>query len=76
MQRTLVLKKQVQLDELDKKFAQKRQEFKIRMEALEHKRAAVEWKQQQVSQTVACVLSVFFCSAVVHSGFYHLCFRW
>ncbi|XP_031428560.1 coiled-coil domain-containing protein 42 homolog [Clupea harengus] len=47
MQRTLVLKKQVELDELDSKFAHKRQEFKVRMEALEHRRADLEQKQKQ-----------------------------
>lgn len=61
MQRTLVLKKKVELDELDNKYAHKRQEFKIRMEALEHKREDLVLKQQQVSQTVACALS---CSEV------------
>ena len=50
MQRTLVLKKQVELDELDSKFAHKRQEFKVRMEALEHRRADLEQKQKQVSK--------------------------
>ncbi|XP_041947313.1 coiled-coil domain-containing protein 42 homolog isoform X1 [Alosa sapidissima] len=53
MQRTLVLKKQVELDKLDSKFAHKRQEFQVRKEAQEHKRADLQHKQQQIKDKVA-----------------------
>ena len=48
LQRTLVLKKQAELDEVDKQLALKRQEFKRRVEALAHRRSELETKQQQV----------------------------
>ena len=48
LQRTLVLKKQAELDEVDKQLALKRQEFKRRVEALAQRRSELETKQQQV----------------------------
>lgn len=49
MQRTLVLKKQAELSEVDKLLALKRQEFKSCAEALAQKKSELEIKQQQVS---------------------------
>lgn len=49
LQRTLVLKKQVEVDEVDRQLAQKRQEFKGRMQALAQRKAELELKQQAVS---------------------------
>ncbi|XP_020355430.1 uncharacterized protein CCDC197 [Oncorhynchus kisutch] len=46
LQRTLVLKKQVEVDEVDRQLAQKRQEFKGRMQALAQRKAELELKQQ------------------------------
>lgn len=49
LQKTLVLKKQAELDKVDKQLACKRQEFKSCMEALAQRRSELELKQQQVS---------------------------
>ncbi|XP_059209248.1 coiled-coil domain-containing protein 42 like-2 [Centropristis striata] len=47
LQRTLVLKKQAELVEVDQQLALKRQEFKNRVEALARRRSELEIKQQQ-----------------------------
>ncbi|XP_028994100.1 coiled-coil domain-containing protein 42 homolog isoform X1 [Betta splendens] len=47
LQKTLVLKKQAELDEVDKQLALKRQEFKGQVEALAQKRSELELKHQQ-----------------------------
>lgn len=49
LQRTLVLKTQVQLDDINRQLNQKRLEFKDRMQALEQRRAALLKKQEEVS---------------------------
>lgn len=49
LQRTLVLKTQVQLDDVNRQLTQKRLEFKDRMHALEQRRAALQEKQEEVS---------------------------
>lgn len=49
LQRTLVLKTQVQLDDVNRQLNQKRLEFKDRMQALEQRRAALLEKQEEVS---------------------------
>ncbi|XP_035281349.1 coiled-coil domain-containing protein 42 homolog [Anguilla anguilla] len=46
LQRTLVLKKQVEVEEVDRELALKRQEIRERMQALAHRRAEFELKQQ------------------------------
>ncbi|XP_061072557.1 coiled-coil domain-containing protein 42 homolog [Conger conger] len=46
LQRTLVLKKRVQVDEADRELALKRQEIRERLLALGHRRAEFEHKQQ------------------------------
>lgn len=51
LQKTLVLKKQAELDKVNKQLAWKRQEFESCMEALAQRRSGLEIKQQQVSQT-------------------------
>lgn len=48
-QKTLVLKKQAELDEVDKQLTLKRQEFKSYVEALARRRSELEIKQQQVN---------------------------
>ncbi|GAA6213593.1 coiled-coil domain-containing protein 42A-like [Lates japonicus] len=48
LQRTLVLKKQAELSEVDKLLALKRQEFKSCTEALAQKKSELEIKQQQI----------------------------
>ncbi|KAL2095462.1 hypothetical protein ACEWY4_010181 [Coilia grayii] len=53
MQQTLLLKKQVELDELDSRFAHKQKEFKVRMEALERRRADLKRKQQWTKEKAA-----------------------
>ncbi|KAG8013390.1 Ubiquitin thioesterase OTUB2 [Nibea albiflora] len=50
MQKTLVLKKQVELDEVNKQLALKRQEFKSYVEALARRRSELETKQQQTKE--------------------------
>ncbi|KAL7873009.1 hypothetical protein AOLI_G00120800 [Acnodon oligacanthus] len=50
LQRTLVLKKQVQVDEVNRQLIQKRLEFKGRMQALEQKRAELLHKQQETKE--------------------------
>lgn len=49
LQKTLVLKKQAELDEVNAQLVRKREEFKSRMEALSQRRSELELKQQQVS---------------------------
>lgn len=49
LQKTLVLKTQVQLDDVNRQLLQKRLEFKDRMQALEQRRAALLEKQEEVS---------------------------
>lgn len=49
LQKTLVLKKQAELDEVDKQLALKQQEFKSCMEALAQRRSELEMKEQQVN---------------------------
>lgn len=49
LQKTLVLKKQAELEEVEKQLALKRQEFKSRVEALAQRRSELEAKQQQVN---------------------------
>lgn len=51
MQKTLVLKKQAALDEVDKLLALRRQEFKSQVEALAQKRSELEMKHQQVNKS-------------------------
>ncbi|XP_034530869.1 coiled-coil domain-containing protein 42 like-2 [Notolabrus celidotus] len=48
LQRTLVLKKQAELEEVDKQLIFKRQEYKSRVEALAKRRSDLEIKQQQI----------------------------
>ncbi|XP_070698969.1 uncharacterized protein CCDC197 [Pempheris klunzingeri] len=50
LQKTLVLKKQAELDEVDKQLALKRQEFKSCAEALAQRRSELEIKQQQTKE--------------------------
>ncbi|XP_071354994.1 uncharacterized protein CCDC197 [Trachinotus anak] len=50
LQRTLVLKKQAELDEVDKLLALKRQEFKSCVEALAQRKSELEIKQQQTKE--------------------------
>ncbi|KAM9465999.1 uncharacterized protein CCDC197 [Clarias gariepinus] len=50
LQRTLVLKTQVQLDDVNKQLMQKRLEFKDRMRALEQRRAALLEKQEETKE--------------------------
>ena len=50
LQKTLVLKKQAELEEVDKQLVLKRQEFKSRVEALAQRRSQLEAKQQQVDK--------------------------
>ncbi|KAF5909589.1 coiled-coil domain-containing protein 42 isoform X1, partial [Clarias magur] len=50
LQRTLVLKTQVQLDDVNKQLVQKRLEFKDRMRALEQRRAALLEKQEETKE--------------------------
>lgn len=49
LQKTLVLKKQAELEEVDKELCRKRQEFKSRMEILTQRKSQLKAKQQQVS---------------------------
>lgn len=48
LQKSLVLKKQAELDKVDKQLRLKRQEYKSRVEALAERRSELEIKQQQV----------------------------
>nr|XP_046268394.1 coiled-coil domain-containing protein 42 homolog [Scatophagus argus] len=50
LQKTLVLKKQAELDEVDKQLALKREEFKSRVQALTLRRSELEIKQQQTKE--------------------------
>lgn len=49
LQKTLVLKKQAELDEMEKRLALKRLDFKACMEALAQRRSELEIKLQEVS---------------------------
>lgn len=51
LQKTLLLKKKAELDQVDEQLTHKRDEFKSRMEDLAHKRSELKLKQQQVSWT-------------------------
>ena len=48
LQKTLVLKKQAELDVVDQQLAVKRAEFKSRVEGLAQRRSELELKLQQV----------------------------
>ncbi|XP_030645164.1 uncharacterized protein CCDC197 [Chanos chanos] len=50
LQRTLVLRKKIQVDETDRQLAQKRLEFKGRMQALEQRRAELALKQLELKE--------------------------
>ncbi|XP_051238095.1 coiled-coil domain-containing protein 42 homolog isoform X2 [Dicentrarchus labrax] len=50
LQKTLVLKKQAELDEVNKQLTLKRQEFKSCVEALAQRRSELEIKQQQTKE--------------------------
>ncbi|KAK2826078.1 hypothetical protein Q5P01_020292 [Channa striata] len=52
LQKTLVLKKQGELDEVDKQLTLKRQEFKSKIEDLAQRRSELEIKQQQTRERV------------------------
>ncbi|XP_022045054.2 coiled-coil domain-containing protein 42 like-2 [Acanthochromis polyacanthus] len=52
LQKSLVLKKQAELSEVDKRLALKRQEFKESVEALAQRRSELEEKQQQTKEKV------------------------
>ncbi|KAK9533651.1 hypothetical protein VZT92_008756 [Zoarces viviparus] len=52
LQKTLVLKKQAELDNVNQQLALKRQEFKNRVEALAQRRSELEQKQQQTKEMV------------------------
>ncbi|XP_008282389.1 uncharacterized protein CCDC197 [Stegastes partitus] len=52
LQKSLVLKKQAELDEVDKRLALRRQEFEENVEALAHRRSELEEKQQQTKEKV------------------------
>lgn len=49
LQKTLLLKKKAELDQVDEQLTRKRDGFKSRMEDLAHKRSELKLKQQQVS---------------------------
>lgn len=49
LQKTLILKKQAELEEVDKELCRQRQEFKSRMEILTRRKAELKAEQQQVS---------------------------
>lgn len=49
LQKTLLLKKKAELDQVDEQLKCKRDEFKSRMEDLAHRRSELQLKQQQVS---------------------------
>lgn len=49
LQKTLLLKKKAELEQVDEQLRRKRDEFKSRMEDLAHKRSELKLKQQQVS---------------------------
>lgn len=50
LQKTLVLKKQAELEEVDKQLTLKRQEFKSCVQALTQRRSELEMKQQQTKE--------------------------
>lgn len=49
LQKTLILKKQAELEEVDKELCRKQQEFKSRMEILTRRKSELRAEQQQVS---------------------------
>lgn len=49
LQKTLILKKQAELEEVDKELCRKRQEFKSRMEILTRRKIELKAEQHQVS---------------------------
>lgn len=49
LQKTLILKKRAELEEVDRELARKRQEFKSRMEILARRKSELKAEQQQVS---------------------------
>lgn len=49
LQKTLILKKQAELEEVDRELGRKRQEFKSRMEILTRRKSELKAEQQQVS---------------------------
>lgn len=49
LQKTLLLKKKAELDQVDEQLSRKRDEFTSRMEDLANKRSELKLKQQQVS---------------------------
>lgn len=49
LQKTLILKKQAELEEVDKELCRKRQEFKSRMEILTQRKSELKAEQAQVS---------------------------
>ncbi|XP_029973028.1 uncharacterized protein CCDC197 [Salarias fasciatus] len=53
LQKTLILNKQADLDEVDKRLALKRQEFKSCVEILNHRRSQLEEKHKQTKERVA-----------------------
>ncbi|XP_076833965.1 uncharacterized protein CCDC197 [Brachyhypopomus gauderio] len=53
LQRTLVLKKQVHLDEVNRQLMQKQQEFKGRMQALDQRWSQLRHKQQETKDRAA-----------------------
>ncbi|XP_040056365.2 uncharacterized protein CCDC197 isoform X2 [Gasterosteus aculeatus] len=50
LQKTLILKKQFELDNVNQQLARKQQEFKNRMEALARRRSELELKQQETAE--------------------------
>ncbi|KAL4647968.1 coiled-coil domain-containing protein 42 like-2-like [Arapaima gigas] len=52
LQRTLVLRKKMVVDEVDRQLALKRQEFQDRMKAVEHRKAELQRKQQEKQEMV------------------------
>ncbi|KAL6105668.1 uncharacterized protein ACO6RY_07146 [Pungitius sinensis] len=52
LQKTLILRKQFELDNVNQQLARKRQEFKNRMEALAGRRSELELKQQETAEMV------------------------
>lgn len=49
LQKTLILKKQAELEEVDGELGRKRQEFKSRMELVTRRKSELKAEQQQVS---------------------------
>ena len=57
LQRTLVLKKQVELDQVDRQLSLKHQEFKILIQTLSQRSAELLRKHQEVGCTTLCNLN-------------------